>query len=256
MGRVLEGSPSDGVLMTGDLITAIDGVAIASPADLIEAIADAGSGTTITRGGADQDVQIIVGERKVDVPAARIYRSNKTYPTMPIFPAFDHDLLGLLPHIGDKIVSGVLVFEDEDGSFKTYRAVTGTSSNIDPAAGTFRLSPKDGSDPIDYTINDETMVNMSRSGDLGGINTTDETTVVDIDGDVKYVHQGSRSGPAGGLFNGGKGQGFRGPGAIPGLPGGLGGFTFEKHSWDDFEIPEAILEIIEAIRAEHSENGM
>ena len=42
--RVQEGSPSDGVLMPGDMITAVDGATIDGSGDLVDAIAEAGSG--------------------------------------------------------------------------------------------------------------------------------------------------------------------------------------------------------------------
>ena len=84
-----------------------------------------------------------------------------------------------------------------------------TVTSVDADAGTFTLQPKDGSATIDYTINDETVVIMSRTGDLGQLNTTDPTVVMDVDGDVKWVRQGAPTM----RFD-------RGPSVFPGLGGG------------------------------------
>ena len=98
-----------------------------------------------------------------------------------------------------------IVFENEDGEYSTYRAVVGTVSEVDTSAGTFTLDPKDGSDSIDYTIDEDTKVVMNRSGDLGQLNTDDETLVVDVDGEVMLVRQGELTKKRRHLFGGREG---------------------------------------------------
>ena len=210
--RVQDGGPSDGVLMSGDVITAVDGTAITGASDLIDAIAEAGSGTamtlTITRDGSSQTVDVTVGERDTSVPSVRVYRSSKTFgPSRMRHPRLGMWKLGSLSGVDGKAVHTKIVFENEDGSYSTYRAVVGTVSDVDATAGTFTLDPKDGSDSIDYTISDDTKVVMNRSGDLGGLNTDDDTLVVDVDGEVKMVQQGELPGKRGRLFRGGKWRG-------------------------------------------------
>ena len=98
---------------------------------------------------------------------------------------------------------------DEDGNYQTHRTVAGTVTSVDADAGTFTLQPKDGSATIDYTINDETVITMIRTGDLGQLNTTDPTVVMDVDGEVKWIRQGAPTM----RFD-------RNPSVFPGLGGG------------------------------------
>lgn len=217
VGHVQEGGPSDGVLMSGDVITAVDGTAIDGAGDLVDAVAVAGSGATltltITRDGASQTVDVTVGERDTMALSGRVYRSSKKYPSSWFsFPRLGKGKLGAFADLGGRVVHSRTVFENEDGSFSIYRAVAGTLSNIDTTAGTFTLSPKDGSGSIDYTINDDTKVSTSRNGDLGALNTDDDTMVIDVDGEVKMVHQGERPGEGKRFFRGGKRSKFDGGG--------------------------------------------
>ena len=210
--RVQKGSPSDGALMSGDVITAVDGTTVTGTSDLTDAIAEAGSGTaitlTITRDGSSQTVDVTIGERDTSVPSVRVYRSSKTFgPWRMGHPRLGMGKSDALSGVDGKPVHTRVVFEKEDGSYSTYRAVVGTVSDVDAAAGTFTLDPKDGSDSIDYTIGDDTKVVMGRSGDLGELNTDDDTLVVDIDGEVKMVQQGELPGKRGHLFRGGKRRG-------------------------------------------------
>ena len=203
--RVLEGGPSDSVLKTGDLITAVDGTTIDGNSDLVDAITEAGSGETITltitRDGSSQTVDVTVGERDMAVPSVRMYTSKKMFAPFK-FPGLTKGRHRTLANADGRVVHSKIVFENEDGSFSTYRAVVGTVSDVDSTAGTFTLNPKDGSDSIDYAINDDTKVSMSRSGDLGPLNTSDETFVVDVDGEVKILQQGEWSGPRNRFFRG------------------------------------------------------
>ncbi len=215
--RVQEDSPSDGVLMSGDVITAVDGATIDGTGDLVDAIAEAGSGATITltivRDGASQTVDVTVGERDTLSHSLRAYRSSKKYPSSEFsFPRLGKGKLGAFADLGGRVVHSRTVLENEDGSFSIYRAVAGTLSNIDTTAGAFTLSPRDGSDPIDYTITDDTKVMMNRNGDLGALNTDDDTLVIDVDGEVKMVHQGERPREGKHFFRGGKRFKFDGGG--------------------------------------------
>lgn len=207
--RVLVGGPSHGALMPGDLITAVDGTTISGTEDLVDAIEVAGSGTaitlTITGDGSSQDVDITVGERPQHTQLARTYKSTKSLMPSKASP----HRLGIwksrtYPRSDSRAVRTEIVYENEDGGFSTYRAVLGTVSDLDSTAGTFTLNPKDGSDSIDYTIDQDTRVIMNRSGDLGQLNSDDDTLVIDTDGEVMLVHQGEQPRQRGHFYKGGR----------------------------------------------------
>ena len=67
--KVMEDSPSDGVLQAGDVITAANSETVDGSNDLVDAVAEAGVGGTITltvtRDGQSVDVTVTVGEREV-----------------------------------------------------------------------------------------------------------------------------------------------------------------------------------------------
>ena len=193
--RVLDGGPSDGVLMSGDVITAVDGSTVTGTSSLVDAITEAGVGTTltltITRDGSSQTADVTVGERESSTSSARLLRATKSFfPSRMGVPRFGKGRSRSLMGDSGNVVHTRVVFENEDGEYSTYRAVVGTVSEVDASAGTFTLDPKDGSDSIDYTVSDDTKVVMNRSGDLGQLNTDDETLVVDVDGEVMLVQQG------------------------------------------------------------------
>ena len=205
--KVVEDGPSDGVLEEGDVITAADSETVDDSKDLITAVADAGVGgsitITVTRDDQSMDVTVTVGERAVArFESARVLRR----PFVGVAPNVGPRMTLPSRVVDDRFSSSQLVIADEDGNYQTHRTVAGTVTTVDADAGTFTLQPKDGSDTIDYTINDETVVTMNRAGDIGGLNTTDPTVVMDVDGEVKWVQQGS---PVM-RFN-------RGPSVFPGL---------------------------------------
>ena len=126
----------------------------------------------------------------------------------------------------------------------------GTVTTVDADAGTFTLQPKDGSATIDYTINDETVITISRTGDLGQLNTTDPTMVMDVDGEVKWIRQGN---PAM-RFD-------RGPRAFPGFSGTYRQFrtgpeVYIRRVHDDEDVMELLpRELREKINSMRSGGG-
>ena len=207
--KVVEDGPSDGVLEASDVITAVDSETVNDSKDLIDAIVEAGAGGTITltvtRDGQSMDVTVTVGQREVRFESARVLKRPFKRVVPPTVPRM------IVPSrvVDDRFASSQIVIADHDGNYETHRTVAGAVTSVDADAGTFTLQPKDGSATIDYTINDETVVIMSRTGDLGQLNTTDPTVVMDVDGDVKWVRQGAPTM----RFN-------RAPSVFPGLGGG------------------------------------
>ena len=175
--RVLEDGPSDGVLETGDIVTAVAGEAVDSVNDLTDGIAEAGIGETltltITRDGSEMDVSVTIGEW-----------TKKTYRMGRVFHKAKRSQ--------DRISSRQVVKADDDGNYRTYRTVYGNVTALDADAGTFTLRPKDGSDAISYSINDDTRIYVGKGSvdDLSSLDMDEQTVVMDVDGEVKLVKQG------------------------------------------------------------------
>ncbi|HBD85219.1 MAG TPA: hypothetical protein DC056_14530 [Dehalococcoidia bacterium] len=226
---VLNESPSSGVLEQGDVITSIDGQIVSSPKDVMDAVMATSVGDVISviviRGDDTLDLSVTVGE--TDISKRGIFRSRVTQMHQP---DLTHRLIQQVFRAGDRFARGEVVMADENGVYQTYRATAGLVTGIDADAGTFTLQPKDGSALIEYMISDDTKVNLNRAGDLGELNTEDNTLVVDVNGEVKLVHQGEMPLP----HMQGKGHGpniqmHRGQGGQqgrigPGIQGGQFGF--------------------------------
>ena len=216
---VVDGSPADGLLLDGDIITAVGGQAVAGPSDVVEIVRSSQPGDVLTftlhRDGASIDVDITAGERQTPASAFLHRTATRVMPHVS-------------PHFGgmNGLIKSEVRLETEDG-VRTLRTAVGSVGDIDVEAGTFTLVLKDGSETIAYEIDPETRVTIRRAGDLSGLSTDELTTVIDIkDGDggwkVKSVTQGVHSGFEGfrsrrlGLgqhgLPGGFGMGFPGPG--------------------------------------------
>jgi len=225
---VLGDGPSSGVLESGDVITSINGQAVSGPQDVIDAVMASSVGDVIsiivTRGDDSLDLSITVGE--TEISKRGIFRRHVTQIRIP---DMTQGIIQQALQAGDRFARGEVVIADEDGNYQTYRTAVGIVTEVDNDAGTFTLQPKDGSDPISYTISEDTKVNLNRTGDLGELNTEDTTLVVDVDGEVKLVHQGELPKPN----MQGKGHGMdlriqRGPGGRQGRIGPGGQFGFNR----------------------------
>ena len=227
---VLNASPSSGVLEQGDVITSIDGQIVSSPKDVMDAVMASSVGDVISviviRGDDTLDLSVTVGE--TDISKRGIFRSRVTQMHKP---DVTKRLIQQVFRAGDRFARGEVVMADENSVYQTYRATAGLVTEIDADAGTFTLQPKDGSALIEYMISDDTKVNLNRAGDLGELNTEDNTLVVDVNGEVKLVHQGEMPLP----HMQGKGHGpniqmHRGQGGQEGRigPGGQGFGNFNQ----------------------------
>ena len=175
--KVLDDGPSAGVLEAGDVITAIGGTETMTAQEVVDVVKASEPGAalsiTVRRGAETLALEVTVGERDVATP--QIAR-----PKIPV-----EKLAGLYPNF----VTYEITVETDEG-YKTYSGARGTASNIDVDAGTFDLAPKDGSDAISYQISTTTSVFMGKMGNLGGLDTEQETVVLSEDGTVTYVLQG------------------------------------------------------------------
>lgn len=251
---VLDGGPSAGVLVAGDIILAIDGQEVTSAADVVHLVAGTAPGTDITfsvlRGDQELDVTVTAGER--DLPRARSHLQARPAPLERLLDLV-HGLLGDLVKIE-------IVLDSDDGPV-TLRAVVGTVEDLDVDAGTFTLVLSDGSS-FDFEVTDETRVNTDQAGYLGGVREGEEALVVQVGGDVVLVRQpvapagGGRTWPGHGgptfqfRLPGRGPQGFRGFRVVPELRerlqearplvpfGGLGLFDFfEEAPFDLDDLP-------------------
>ena len=228
--RVLEDGPSSGILERGDVITSFDGLSVSSPQDLIDAVMASSVGDVIsvvvTRDGNSLDLPITVGE--TEISKRNIFKRHVTRMRMP---DMTQGIIQQALQAGDRFARGEAVIADQDGNYQTHRAVVGTVTEVNADDGTFTLQPKDGSEPIEYKISDDTKINLNRTGDLGELNTEDTTLVVDVDGEVKLVHQGELPKPKMQGKRQGGGHGIdirirRGPGGRQGRVGPGGQFGF------------------------------
>ena len=216
VGRVLDDGPAAGLLAPGDVIVSVGGVDVSTAADVVEAVRATEPGDILSfevvRGSETLTVEIEVGHRPHRVARRAGHNAGPGNP-----------VLSLLRQLGDRLAKAEIVLETDDG-FKTFRAVAGTLRDLNVGGRTFMLIPADGSEAITYEISADTVVQTKHTGTLDGLNTTDRTLVVDIDGDVKLVQQGyvgvvkhMRGRPFGG-----RGHNFRqGPGGFPDIQGRL-----------------------------------
>ncbi len=199
--HVLKNGPSDGILHIGDIVVAIGDSDIADVRDLLDVIQATAIGDTVSitvvRDGDTIELAVEVADRPdidaKDHTATKFFLKKQlggsAVGSSLLSRIFD-GALGKLRAYEQSFVRAEVVLETDDG-FKTVAAVKGTITELDAASGSFTLAPKDGSDPIDYQISDDTVVGMVHTGDLGGLNTEGETLVVTVDGEVKLVQQGS-----------------------------------------------------------------
>jgi len=229
--RGVEDGPSAGILEEGDVTTAIGEQAVKTAREVIQIVQASEPGDvlkfTVLRGEDTLDLDVTVGERQVHV--RRHIARSRVWAPGPIDP-----LSRLLPNF----VRFEVVVETEQG-FKTFQGVRGVASNVDVDAGTFTLTPKDGSEPIDYEISSTTRVAIGHGNNLGGLGTERETLVLSDGDTVLYVLQGQQlaGGPLGSFFGGPKSgkrpgiQGFFG-GRLHGNPRSLAPRLFEERAFD------------------------
>ena len=207
--RVLSDGPAADLLAPDDVIVSVGGVDVLTAAEVVQAVHAAEPGDTLSftiiRHGDTLMVEVEVGHRPY---RATRRPDHKTGLGNPVWR--------LVRQLGDRLAKAEIVLKTPDG-YKTFSAKAGTLSDLDIEAGTFTLNPVDGSDAIAYAISADTVVQTRHKGTLEGLNTTDRTLVVDVDGHVKLVQQGYV-----GVGKHKRGRPFSGPSHD--LRPGLGGF--------------------------------
>ncbi len=195
---VIESGPADGVLEEGDVIIGIGDETVDSTSNVMDIVRTSEPGDTVAvtvRRGDDTIVlSVTLGEREVG-QRSFVRRFAQALPGQHGREDVGQMLMGQAMRLLDRFARGEMIIADEDGNYQTHRAAVGTVVTSDTVTGTLTLQPKDGSDPIDYTITDETQVNMNRTGDISALNTEDTTLVVDVNGEAKIIHQGDMPEP-------------------------------------------------------------
>ena len=208
--RVVDGSPADGKLQTGDIITEIDGDAIGGPRDVVDYVREQEPGDVIVfevmRDGTAMDVSVTVGEREDDEYGMRGkgkqgYGDYRGTP-MPFGRGFyededkdfDFDLDFFYDGRDEKLILSETRYMTDDGVETTRKAV-GTAQNVNASAGTFDLLLLDESETLSFKINDDTKVLIDTEGSIAGLSADEPTLVVEVidaegASDVQLVAQG------------------------------------------------------------------
>jgi hypothetical protein len=120
---VTPGGPADGILILGDTITAIDGVAIEAENRLAAMVNTRTAGESVSlsilRGGESLDLQITLGEKAV-------HGSDGS--------------LAQIQGLVDRTISGELKFLDSDGGERTVSFASGTLSGVNAGRVTMTRS--------------------------------------------------------------------------------------------------------------------
>lgn len=186
---VLEGGPSADALSAGDVITAIDGEEVATFEDVVRAVESAqpGDEMELTIRGRSS-VRVTLGNKDTVLDEPFTPYPPKWMDNDPLL-GYAGKLLGEIGGLEDSFVRAEIVFETEDEGYKTIRGVAGTIDAIDESAGTFTLTPKDGSDPVMYQIEGDTVVMPGEAGDISELDEDERTLVVQVDDEVSLVLQ-------------------------------------------------------------------
>ncbi len=183
--RVLEGSPAQGNLESGDIITAINGGPVSAPGDVVSTVQGSQPGDVLTftvlRDGDEIEVEVTVGER--ERPTVEV----RPAPVPPRAHAFPFH--GLIAGHLKRLARAEVVLETDDGT-QTIEAVAGTLAEVNVDESTITLSPRDGSDDIEYEITDEARIfEDGHPAQLNDLDEDDWALVVTVDGVVRLVIQ-------------------------------------------------------------------
>ena len=197
--RVVDDSPADGKLQTGDIITALDGDAIDGPRDVVDYVREQEPGDVIVfkvmRDDSALNVSVTVGERDEDDDYRHMrgrygrYGGDYDYDDDP----FDFDF-DIFDDADERLIVSETRYMTDDGVETTRKAV-GTVQNINASAGTFDLLLLDESETLSFKINDDTKVMIDTTGSIAGLSADEPTLVMDVidaEGvsDVQLVAQG------------------------------------------------------------------
>lgn len=170
---VAPGGPADGIVILGDTITAIDGLAIEADHGLTAMVSTRTAGESVVisvmRGGESLDLQITLGEKEAHGSDGSL-----------------SEIQGLV----DRAISGELKFLDSDGGEHTVSFASGTLSGVN--AGQVTMT-RTGGGPMTVTLSPNVFVWIDGGPgtleDLSGA-TGDSAKIVMFDDDALAVFAG------------------------------------------------------------------
>ena len=193
--RVIDDSPADGKLQTGDIITALDGDAIDGPRDVVEYVLEQEPGDVIVfkvmRDDTALNVSVTVGERDDEDDYGRMRdRYGRWGGDYDDDEDFDFDIF----EEEERLILSEMRYMTDDG-VETNRKAVGTVQNVNATAGTFDLLLLDESEILSFKVNEDTKVLIDTTGNIAGLSAEEITLVVeeiDAEGvsDVQMVAQG------------------------------------------------------------------
>ena len=193
--RVIDDSPADGKLQTGDIITALDGDAIEGPRDVVEYVREQEPGDVIVfkvmRDDTAMNVSVTVGEREDEDDYGRMRdRYGRWGGDYDDDEDFDFDIF----EEEERLILSEMRYMTDDG-VETNRKAVGTVKNVNATAGTFDLLLLDESETLSFKVNEDTKVLIDTTGNIAGLSAEEITLVVeeiDAEGvsDVQMVAQG------------------------------------------------------------------
>ena len=193
--RVIDDSPADGKLQTGDIITALDGDAIDGPRDVVEYVLEQEPGDVIVfkvmRDDTALNVSVTVGERDDEDDYGRMRdRYGRWGGDYDDDEDFDFDIF----EEEERLILSETRYMTDDG-VETNRKAVGTVQNVNATAGTFDLLLLDESETLSFKVNEDTKVLIDTTGNIAGLSAEEITLVVeeiDAEGvsDVQMVAQG------------------------------------------------------------------
>ena len=193
--RVIDDSPADGKLQTGDIITALDGDAIEGPRDVVEYVREQEPGDVIVfkvmRDDTAMNISVTVGEHEDEDDYGRMRdRYGRWGGDYDDDEDFDFDIF----EEEERLILSEMRYMTDDG-VETNRKAVGTVQNVNATAGTFDLLLLDESEILSFKVNEDTKVLIDTTGQISGLSAEEITLVVeeiDAEGvsDVQMVAQG------------------------------------------------------------------
>ncbi|MCH7802225.1 MAG: PDZ domain-containing protein, partial [Chloroflexi bacterium] len=174
VNHVIDDGPSAGILLVGDVITTVNGQPVAETENLIDFVWSVQPGDTVAftvvRDGETLDLSVVAGERELHTVRKFAQRIPDGLRGLQGLRGLGGNVFGRITDaLFDRFVSAEVVVKTDDG-FMTIAAVTGTVRSVNIGAGTFLLDAADGNGDVEFTISDDTMVNLTTQGDLSGLN--------------------------------------------------------------------------------------
>lgn len=187
--RVADNSPAQQAgLKRGDVVTAVDGVAVSKVKDLTDKVSQARVGDkiamTITRDGQEMKIEVTVGT----APTPSLPRIKNPKDILPQIKGLE----GFTPpEILDRVLSTKVVLVDKDGKEITIEANKGTVRTI--TANSLTIIPTGKTVPLTFSISSTTLLQEGvRTIKIEDLKADDKVVVITVDGSTAAVVKGGQ----------------------------------------------------------------